>query len=122
MCGMFVGRDRSWLAAIAFKDGTSAFFDGPKDLFRYAAEPGRYTKGRSAPDLKAVYVTEYYSARLTPAEGLYYVVGSDVLGPMGRELVPVAGKEQSETFRVDHQGKRILRFRDATLEELGRLE
>ncbi len=33
VCGMFVSRYPDWIASMRFKDGSSAFFDGPKDLF-----------------------------------------------------------------------------------------
>jgi copper chaperone NosL len=122
VCGMFVGMHRAWTAAVVFKDGATSFFDGPKDMFRFVAEPGRFAKGRNSSDIQGAYVTEYYSARLTRAEGLYFVVGSDVLGPMGRELIPVEGKEQADTFAVDHKGKKILRFDEVTPEELKKLE
>ena len=122
VCGMFVAMDKDWIAAIVFKDGAAVFFDGPKDLFRYSLEPGKYTKGRKPSDVQSVYVTEYYSARLTRAEGLFYVVGSDVLGPMGRELVPVDGEAQAKTFLTDHKGKTILRFKDVTRDELAKLD
>jgi len=35
------------------------------------------------------------------------VTGSDVLGPMGEELVPIAGKQAAETFLRDHGGSGI---------------
>ncbi len=118
VCGMFVAPFPQWRAAVVFADGTVRYFDGPKDLFRYRVNPGRYDPGRTDDDVTAWYVTEYYSARLVRAEELFYVVGSDVLGPMGHELVPVDGEDRAEAFRRDHGGRGIYRFSEITAEVL----
>lgn len=118
VCGMFVAPFAQWTAAAVFGDGTVRYFDGPKDLFRYRVNPGRYDPGRSAENVTAWYVTEYYSAQLVRAEELFYVLGSDVLGPMGHELVPVAGEDRAEAFRRDHGGRGIYRFSEITAEVL----
>jgi nitrous oxide reductase accessory protein NosL len=47
-----------------------------------------------------------------------FVTGSDVLGPMGKELVPILGREAAETFRRDHAGEKLLRFDGRQLVEL----
>jgi hypothetical protein len=46
---------------------------------------------------------EYYSQELKPAEALRFVESSDVVGPMGPDLVPVA-KENANRFARDHNG------------------
>jgi hypothetical protein len=46
---------------------------------------------------------EYYSQQLKPADGLRFVEGSDVVGPMGPDLVPVA-TESAGRFARDHNG------------------
>jgi nitrous oxide reductase accessory protein NosL len=118
VCGMFVAKYDTWAASIVFKDGTVFHFDGPKDLFRCFFELGRYRPGATAADVAAVYVTEYYGTEAVDARQVFFVTDSDVLGPMGKELVPVRGREAAETFRRDHGGKRILVFDGAALNEL----
>jgi copper chaperone NosL len=63
-------------------------------------------------------VTEYYSTKLQRAESVYFVSGSEVMGPMGAELVPIGDREQAETFRRDHDGKKIMRFDGKDLVEV----
>ena len=46
------------------------------------------------------------------ANTAYFVIGSDVYGPMGRELIPLVSKSDAEAFKKDHKGRRILRFED----------
>lgn len=114
VCGMFVAPYPTWTAAVQFADGTLAYFDGPKDLFRFVFTPERYDAKRSREAIGDLWVTEYYTTELMPAAGLYFVVGSDVLGPMGLELVPVAGAAQAQGFLKDHQGTRSVPFAEVT--------
>jgi copper chaperone NosL len=53
------------------------------------------------------------------AHQAYFVIGSDVLGPMGHELIPLETLDDAKEFKADHQGKKILRFNqiDAELTE-----
>ena len=37
-----------------------------------------------------------------------------MLGPMGKELVPFARKDDAEGFMHDHRGIKILRFNEIT--------
>jgi hypothetical protein len=46
---------------------------------------------------------EYYSQQLMPADRVRFVVGSDVVGPMGAEFVPV-GVDHAGRFARDHNG------------------
>jgi len=114
VCGMFVAKYPDFLAQIIFKDGTYTVFDGTKDMFKFYLNPAKFAPGRKATDIAAVYVTDYYS--LKPIEGLsaLYVAGSDVFGPMGRELIPFEKLSDAEEFRKDHKGTSTLKFRDIT--------
>jgi hypothetical protein len=67
-------------------------------------------------------VTEYYGLRRIAARQAWYVIGSDVLGPMGHELIPLATPEDADEFLRDHAGKRILRFEEVTAALLADLD
>jgi nitrous oxide reductase accessory protein NosL len=43
--------------------------------------------------LEAIGVTDYYRVQRIDAHKAYYVVGSDVLGPMGHELIPLETRQ-----------------------------
>ncbi|NJD54971.1 MAG: nitrous oxide reductase accessory protein NosL [Nitrospirae bacterium] len=118
VCGMFVAKYRTWIAQIVFSDGSYAAFDGPKDMFKYYLQPGKYAAAKKPSDITAVYVTEYYSAKLMDAKKMFYVAGSNVLGPMGDELIPVASEEKAREFMKDHKGKEILTFPQITMDHL----
>ena len=41
-------------------------------------------------------------------------MGSDIYGPMGRELIPFEKETDAREFMKDHKGKSMLRFTDVT--------
>lgn len=114
VCGMLVARYPAWIATVLYKDGHADHFDGAKDLFKYLFDLPRYAPGRAAEQVTAIGVTEYYGLTRIDAHAAWYVIGSDVLGPMGHELVPFLTREDAEEFLEDHGGTRILRFGDVT--------
>jgi copper chaperone NosL len=118
VCGMLVAGYPNWVSQIIFTDGTYAFFDGPKDMFRYYFNIVKYNPSKKQGDIDAMYVTEYYSAKLADARKLFFVHGSDVDGPMGVELVPVESVGKAKEFMKDHHGKKILRFDEVKREDL----
>jgi nitrous oxide reductase accessory protein NosL len=121
VCGMFVYKYPDFLAQIRFDDRQVFFFDGCKDMFKYYFNLKKYAPGRKAEEIAAVYVTDYYS--LSPVDGrkAYYITGSDVYGPMGKELIPFLKESEAREFMKDHKGKSVFRFNDvspAVLKEL----
>jgi copper chaperone NosL len=114
VCGMFVHKYPQWVAAVVHQDGKTAFFDGPKDMFRYLFEVARYAPGRSRADVRSIWVTEYYDTVLVPAETAFFVIDSNVLGPMGRDVVPLRTRQDADGFMTDHKGVRVLTFGEVT--------
>ena len=112
VCGMFVAKYPDWTAEIIWNDGSVVFFDGAKDLFKYYFAIDQYSPAKTQRDIAAIYVTEYYDLRLIDGLNAYYVIGSDVYGPMGRELIPFESEEDAKEFLKDHDGKMIVRFAD----------
>jgi copper chaperone NosL len=122
VCGMFVSEYKDFLAEIIFKDGGHLYFDGPKDMFRFYFEPEKHLPGRKTGDIVAVFVTDYYGLEMIDAFQAHFVVGSDVRGPMGNELIPVKTESDAQTFLKDHKGKSVLRFKQVTLELVNGLD
>ncbi|MCB1758929.1 MAG: nitrous oxide reductase accessory protein NosL [Gammaproteobacteria bacterium] len=110
VCGMFVAKYPEWIATVQYRDGHAHHFDGAKDMFKYLFDLPRWAPGHNAANIRAIGVTEYYGLTLIDAREAYYVVGSDVLGPMGHELIPLASEGDAQEFLRDHRGARILRF------------
>lgn len=116
VCGMFVYKYSKWVARIVFGDGSAYFYDGAKDMFKHIFNVPKYTPGNSAEAITGIHVTDYYDVELIEARSAYYVIGSDVLGPMGYELLPLKDLKSAQEFLQDHKGKSILRFQDVTEE------
>jgi len=114
VCGMQVAAHRAWIATIILANGKRLDFDGPKDMFRFYYDLAKYEKGLGPKDVREIWVTDYYTARPIDARTAWFVTGSHVLGPMGHELVPVAGQKEAASFRVDHHGKETFPFAKIT--------
>ncbi|KAF0220567.1 MAG: NosL family [Geobacteraceae bacterium] len=122
VCGMFVAKYPDFAARIVYRDGSYTVFDGSKDMFIYYFDIKKYAPGKSAAQIASLSVTDYYSLALIDGFSAWYVVGSDVLGPMGKELVPFAKAADAEEFKRDHKGKQIIRFRDVAPPLIRKLE
>jgi copper chaperone NosL len=118
VCGMFVAKYTHWLAEVVFKDGTYAVFDGPKDMFKYYLNLQKYASSKKSADITGIYVTEYYSTKLLDARKLFFVIGSNVYGPMGDEFVPLSSEADAREFMRDHKGTQLLKFQEVTNEHL----
>jgi copper chaperone NosL len=116
VCGMFVAKFPDWNAEIIFKDGSYAVFDGAKDMFKYYLDLKKYNPSKNSGDIDSIYVTDYYDLTLIDGTKAFYVTGSDVHGPMGRELIPFKEEGGAMDFLKDHKGKAVLKFREVTPE------
>lgn len=104
ICGMFVAKYPQW---VALYDGEKKFyFDGVKDMMKYA-----YARKLSSDKF---YVSDYYKLSKLEATKAFYVIGSNVYGPMGNELIPFATQEEAETFSRDHNGQKVIAFDEIT--------
>jgi len=89
------------------------FADGKKPV-----QPAEGDKCAVCGDIDTIYVTEYYGLVFIDARAATFVVGSDVRGPMGSELIAFENKEDANVFNKDHKGKTVLKFEDITPETL----
>lgn len=106
-CGMKLDPSSPWRAELS-EDGRARAFDTPRCALVAWDKGGR--KG-------ALSLQEFYDRAPRPASELRFVAGSDVLGPMGAELVPVA-PDHVEKFRRDHGGAKVLALEALTAEDL----
>lgn len=122
VCGMFVAKFPDWIGVARFRTGRLVYSDGAKDLFRYLLDPGKYTPGRQKGDLVSIQFKDYYHLSWVDGRKAFFVAGSDVFGPMGRELVPFATEADAQAFLQEHHGKQLLRFEAVTSDLLRSLE
>jgi nitrous oxide reductase accessory protein NosL len=122
VCGMFVYKYPKWVAVIEFADGSSYFYDGAKDMFKHYMNAPKYTPGKSGQEIVSLSVTDYYAVALIDAKEALYVIGSDVFGPMGHELIPFKTQASAQEFLEDHKGTGILHFSDVSEETIKALD
>ncbi|ADN09469.1 nitrous oxide reductase accessory protein NosL [Sulfurimonas autotrophica] len=113
VCGMLLYKYPRWISRIEYNDNNISF-DGIKDMMKYYFEH---------PDnIKNMLVQEYYTQKVIDAKKAYYVMGSDVYGPMGNELIAFKDEESAKRFYLDHKGKKILKFDEIKPEAVYKLD
>ncbi|SFV67079.1 nosL-related protein [hydrothermal vent metagenome] len=114
VCGMFVYKYPRWASMIEKSDGKKLYFDGVKDLMKYYF---KHPKG-----IKYMLARGYYTQETIALQNAYFVIGSDVYGPMGNELVAFKDKSRAENFLLDHKGKKVLPFDAITPQMVDKLD
>lgn len=108
-CGMKIDPTSPWLAELVSASGTKHRFDTPKCAllaWRTGKVPAQSARFQ-----------EYYDRTWLDGASLVFAVGSDVVGPMGEDAIPV-NPARSSKFAKDHGKVRILRIDDLTAEAL----
>ena len=118
VCGMFPARYPDWVATVLYRDGHAHHFDGAKDMFKYLLDLPKYARDHRKQDITAIQVTDYYATQRIDARRALYAIGSDVLGPMGHDLIPHPDEYDAKEFMKDHKGKRLLTFDEVTMKLL----
>ena len=116
VCGMLVSKYPNWVAVVTWKDGHAHFFDGSKDMFKFLHDLPKFAPGHKKEEITGIFVTDFYNLERMDARKALFVTGSDVLGPMGHEFVPLANKADADDFLKDHKGKKIIAFDKVTPE------
>ncbi|MEA3353953.1 MAG: nitrous oxide reductase accessory protein NosL [Campylobacterota bacterium] len=127
VCGMFTYKYPRWAAQIFYKEGSNEkhwSFDGVKDLMKFYFNPSKWGSYPIAKqkNITKILVTDYYTQKGIDGTKAYYVIRSDVYGPMGHELIPFESLNDAQTFKKDHYGKKIIEFKDIIEEEVYQLD
>ena len=103
VCGMYPARYPKHKCQILAKNGKTLHFCSTKCMANYNADPAKYEKEPAG--TKMAWVTLYSDGMYESAFGAYYVVGSQVNGPMGKEAIPFKLKKNAEEFIKENGGK-----------------
>jgi nitrous oxide reductase accessory protein NosL len=121
VCGMFVAKIRTGVQRSSSRTDLSVFRRA-KDMFKYILNLKQYHPSKTVGDIDSIYVTDYYDLTWIDGNEAFYVIGSDVYGPMGRELIPFKEEAGARGFLKDHKGKSILKFKEVTPEVVKTLD
>lgn len=105
-CGMRVDPAGAFTAG-ATLDGRMVAFDSNKCLLRHRLDHGAMT---------GAWVTDYYARAHVALDAAFFVIGSDVSGPMGPDLVATGSRADAERFMHDHHGTALYASADVTAE------
>ncbi len=111
VCGMFVSKYPKW-AAMMEMEGKIYYFDGVKDMMKYYIFDGDFIYDRTK--LSKIAVSDYYTLEMISAKEAFYVLDSDVYGPMGHELIPFKTQKSAHAFKEEHHGRAVVKFDEIT--------
>ena len=115
VCGMYPARFPKNKCQLQTADGEIVHLCTTQCLFEFLKNPQNYKKpGMKA---KSIWVIDYQSAQWIYARNAYYVLGTTVKGPMGKEAFPFVNSEDAKKFSTDHGGK-IVRFNNVTIDQI----
>jgi nitrous oxide reductase accessory protein NosL len=102
VCGMYLHYYPTWVSQINYPNNETYKFDGIKDMMKF------YFSNKEG--IVDILVQDYYSLKTLNARDAFFVIGSDVTGPMGYELIAFSDKKKAMDFSLEHKGKKVLRF------------
>jgi copper chaperone NosL len=112
-CGMKIDPASPWRADLVLADGTAKHFDTPRCALT-AWRTGRF-------EARTIRVQDYYDRTWRDGSEMRFVLGSDVMGPMGPDLVPV-DPSRANKFALDHTAARPLPLSAVTAELLSEIK
>lgn len=100
------------------QENTESYFCSPRCMFMQVTSPKSNIKTQDS-----LLVVDYYSQKFITAQNAFFVINSDITGPMGHDFVPFADQIAAKDFLQEHKGSAILTFKDvkaSTITELGK--
>lgn len=101
VCNMYPARYPKFHSQLKTSTGEVIHFCSSQCLINFLADQSAYT--RQPVIIQAVWVT-LYQGDWEYANGLYYLTGSNIMGPMGPEALPFRLKTDAEALAKQHGG------------------
>ncbi|MBW2523949.1 MAG: nitrous oxide reductase accessory protein NosL [Deltaproteobacteria bacterium] len=114
VCAMKVAEHPKFASAIQLDDDSTYYFCGTGCMLRSWLHPEVFL-GADQGELKRAVVPEYFTGKHVDAATVTWVAGSDVVGPMGPAIVPLADDASADKFKERHGGKTT--FKTAELDD-----
>lgn len=108
LCGMYPARYPQFNCQIVFQDGSYEAFDSAIGLLVYLLFPDN-TEIKLKPVAK-IYFKDYFKESWLEADRTFFVTGSEIMGPMGVEFLPVDSEQAAKELKKQEQGKNIIHF------------
>jgi copper chaperone NosL len=112
-CGMRIDPASPWRTELVGDGGSVTSFDTPRCALT------SWRSGKSV--AKTLRAQEYYDRQWREGDALRFVLGGDVVGPMGPDLIPV-DPSRALKFIQDHGADRAVRLDEITLDVLSAMK
>jgi nitrous oxide reductase accessory protein NosL len=116
VCAMQVSKHKKFACAVQLMNDRTFYFCGTGCMIRSWIHPEIFL-GAAKEELKRSVVQDYFSGEQVPGRSVYWVAGSDVIGPMGPALVPLKNKRHLDAFKKRHGAKAVFRLSEMTDEK-----
>jgi nitrous oxide reductase accessory protein NosL len=116
VCAMQVSKHKKFACAVQLLNGKTFYFCGTGCMIRSWMHPEIFL-GVTKQNLKRSVVQDYFTGEQVPGRSVYWVAGSDVIGPMGPALVPLKNEQHLDVFKKRHGAKAVFRLSEMTDEK-----
>ncbi len=116
VCAMKVALYPKFACTMELIDGRTFSFCATGCMIRAWLHPEVYLKAEKS-DIQQVWVQDYFTGEKIDGSKAFWVVGSDVIGPMGPAFVPLKSESDVEAFKRRHGGKTGFHLMDLTNEK-----
>jgi len=110
LCGMIPAKYPLFNCQIIFEDDTYEAFDSAAGMLIYLHFPDK--TGFPLKKVRKIYFKDYLYEKWIDAETTWFVVGSEILGPMGIEFLPVSSKKMALELKKEEKGAAVVSFHD----------
>ena len=109
LCGMYPARYPQFNCQVVFKDGSYEAFDSAIGLLVYLHFPEK--AGIKLQPVARTYFKDYIKESWLEAGKTFFVTGSEIMGPMGVEFLPVDSEQAAEELKKQEKGQDIIQFK-----------
>jgi len=109
LCGMYPARYPEFNCQIVFKDGSYEAFDSAIGLLVYLLFPDK--TGIKPKPVAEIYFKDYLKESWLEAGKTFFVTGSEIMGPMGIEFLPVDSEQAAKELKKEEKGEDIVHFK-----------
>jgi copper chaperone NosL len=109
LCSMYPARYPKFNCQIVFKDGGYEAFDSTIGLLVFLNFPDK--TGLKLKPVAEIYFKDYLKGSWLEADKAFFVIGSEIRGPMGIQFVPVDSQQAAEELKKQTKGKDIIQYK-----------
>lgn len=115
VCDMYPARYPKNKCQLQTADGKIVHFCSTHCLFEYLKNSTKY--GEPTLKTSSIWVVDFDSGQWIYAQNAYYVLGTEINGPMGKEAFPFVNQNKASEFSLSHKGT-VLRFKAVTIDKI----